>query len=123
MKLRIKGNSIRLRLLRDEVERFASEGRITDEARFGANGLRYSLIMSDEAETIHANFEDQEISVFIPERAARDWTTSERVGFETEQVIGGDQTLSILIEKDFACLDRPDDPDREQAYPNPNVAC
>ena len=35
MKLRIKGNSIRLRLLRSEVERFTANGKISEEVRFG----------------------------------------------------------------------------------------
>jgi len=123
MKLRIKGNSIRLRLLRSEVENFAETGRIFDEVRFGANALRYSIVMSSEAESIVAKLVDNEITVFIPEKAARDWTASEQVGFEVEQSIGDDDTLSIVIEKDFVCLDRPDDPDRKDAYPNPNVIC
>lgn len=123
MKLRIKGNSIRIRLLRSEVEIFAKVGRISDQASFGASALRYSVVMSKDAETIFATFSGSELAVSIPERSARDWTRSEQVGFETEQAIGDNETLTILIEKDFVCLDRPDDPDREQAYPNPNAVC
>ena len=123
MKLRIKGNSIRLRLLRSEVERFSAEGTITEEARFGADGLKYSLVVSDTADSIYAKFERGEISVVIPKGAARQWATTETVGLETEQPIGADQTLAILIEKDFECIDRPDDPDRADAYANPNASC
>lgn len=123
MKLRIKGNSIRLRLLRSEVDRFAAEGRISDELRFGTNALRYSLLMSDEAESIYSRFENNEITVFIPARAARNWTTGEMVGFETVQAIDGGEGLTILVEKDFVCVDRPEDPDRADAFPNPNVVC
>ncbi len=123
MKLRIKGNSIRLRLLRSEVERFAAERNISDEARFGSSALRYSLRMSDEAESIIAKFANDEIEVLMPEAAARDWTTNGEVGFQTDQTIGGGEALTIIIEKDFECVDRPDDPDREDAFPNPNVVC
>ena len=123
MKLRIKGNSIRLRLLRSEVERFAADGHISDEARFGGNALRYSLLMSDEGGSIRAKFENNEIGVFIPEKAARDWATNDNVGFETEQPIGDGETMTIIVEKDFACIDRLDDPDREDAFPNPSLEC
>ena len=123
MKFRIKGNSIRLRLLRSEVDRFAAEGRISDEVRLGTNALRYSLLMSDEAESIYSRFENNEITVFIPARAARNWTTGEMVGFETVQAIDGGEGLTILVEKDFVCVDRPEDPDRADAFPNPNVVC
>ena len=122
MKLRIKGNSIRLRLLKSEVERFAAEARVTDETAFGANSLRYSLQMSADAGKIYAEFQDNEIRVVIPTSQARDWTTNSEVGFEVEQPVGND-ILAILIEKDFACLDRPDDPDRDDAFPNPNPPC
>ena len=122
MKLRIKGNSIRLRLLRSEVERFAAEGRISDAVHFGAQSLRYSLIASPSTERIRSRFENCEIFIEIPADEACFWAESERVSIAAEQPIG-DESLSILIEKDFACLDRPNDPDREDAFPNPTEAC
>jgi hypothetical protein len=123
MKLRIKGNSIRLRLLRSEVEEFAEGGSISDETRFGANALRYTLAMSKDAESIVGKFDSNEITVFIPEKTARDWTTNDSVGFEIEQPTGPNESLTIIVEKDFVCIDRPNDPDRDDAFPNPNVIC
>lgn len=123
MKLRIKGNSIRLRLLRSEVERFATDGSISDEVRFGPNALRYTVVMSPEAKSILAQFDNGEITISVPESAARGWASGEEVGFETEQPIGPDQSLVIIIEKDFVCVDRPDDPDRDDAFPNPASEC
>ena len=117
MKLRIKGNSIRLRLLRSEVERFGSEGIVSEETRFGGTRFRYSLRRTDVS-AIAASFDNGEITVHIPERVAHDWVSSNEVGLEKDQ-----DGLSILIEKDFVCLDRPGDPDRHDAYPNPQLAC
>jgi hypothetical protein len=123
MKLRIKGNSIRLRLLKSEVEKFAADGLISDATSFGPNSLRYTLAMSKDAEAIIGKLDGSEITVFIPEQAARDWTTNDNVGFETEQALGPTESLTIIVEKDFVCVDRLNDPDREDAYPNPNVTC
>jgi len=123
MKLRIKGNSIRLRLLKSEVEKFAEHGYISDEVRFGTGTLRYSVRMSGSADAIKGTFADNEIVVVIPEKAAIDWAANESVGFEVEQPIAANESLTIVIEKDFVCLDRPDDPDRADAYPNPNMEC
>lgn len=123
MKLRIKGNTIRLRLLKSEVERLAAEGRISEETSFGPNSLRYSLVMSDGAEKIYAEFENNEVTVAIPQAEAMAWVFDNQVGFEAEQAIGDNEVLSILVEKDFVCLDRPDDPDRDDAFPNPNASC
>ena len=122
MKLRIKGNSIRLRLLRSEVERFAKEGEISDEISFGTRSLKYSVSISSQADSISAEYKGDEITISIPESAARQWANSDDVGFETEQSIG-DSNLLIVVEKDFVCLDRPFDPDREDSYPNPSELC
>lgn len=123
MKLRIKGNSIRLRLLRSEVESFAADGRISDAIHFGGTELRYSLQASSETDSIKAQFGDNEIAVLIPKVTAQDWAAGDSVGLETEQQVDQGQILTILIEKDFACVDRPDDPDRGDAFPNPQPSC
>ena len=123
MKLRIKGDSIRLRLLRSEVERFAADRVVTEEVRFGANALRYTLAVAPDATSICAEFSDGEIRVLIPVAEARRWTDGNDVGLEIEQSLGEHGSLTIIVEKDFVCLDRPDDPDRADAYPNPNLTC
>lgn len=126
MKLRIKSNSIRLRLLRSEVERFASAGQISEEIEFGTDRssyLRYSLVTSPEADAVSARFRGNEISIVVPVAIAKNWASSDEVGFESEQSIGSGESLKILVEKDFECVDRPDDPDRDDAFPNPNSEC
>ena len=122
MKLRIKGNSIRLRLLRSEVERFAAEGSISDAVHFGEQSLRYSLVASPSSGSITSRFENCEIVIEIPTEEIRTWAENDSVSIANEPLVG-DEKLSILIEKDFACLDRPDDPDRDDAFPNPAAAC
>ncbi len=126
MKLRINSNSVRLRLLRSEVERFAAAGQISEEIEFGTDRssyLRYSLVTSPEAESLSARFRGNEISIVVPAAIAKRWTSSDDVGIEYVQPIGGGESLKIIVEKDFECIDRPDDPDRADAYPNPNATC
>lgn len=124
MKLRIKGNSIRLRLLRSEVEMFSSAGQISETIEFGRSAfLRYTLVVSPEADRVAAHFRGNEIAIIVPETIARDWTSSNEVGFDAEQALADGDSLTILVEKDFACVDRPDDPDRTDAYENPNAEC
>jgi hypothetical protein len=126
MNLRIKGNSLRLRLLKSEVERFAHAGVVSDEIRFGVDtdqALKYSIAASDGVDVVTAQFHDNQILVLLPESTALDWTTTtERVSIETAQDVGEDTVLSILIEKDFECTARPDDPDNADSFPNP-TAC
>ena len=126
MKLRIKGNTLRLRLLRSEVERLTHAGVVSDEIRFGVDtdqALKYSIAASDGVDVVTTQFNDNQILILIPESIVLNWTTTERVGIESVQDVGCDTELSILIEKDFECVDRPDDPDRADAYPNPLVRC
>jgi hypothetical protein len=125
MKLRIKGNTLRLRLLRSEVDRLAHAGVVSDEIRFGVDtdqAFKYAVATTDGVDVVTAQFNDNQILVMIPESDALDWTTTERVGIESTQDVGGNTELYILIEKDFECITRPDDPDNADSFPNP-TAC
>jgi len=133
MKLRIRGNSLRLRLLRGEVEQFGKTGRITETIRFGtsaATQLSYVLEADGEARQISAKFSDNKVTVMIPDQMARTWIESGQVSLMSDQPIeNGEQNgtsesvLKILIEKDFVCLDREDDPDNIDAFPHPTGKC
>lgn len=122
MKLRIKGNSIRLRLLRSEVKRLEAAGTITEETRFGIRTdqtLKYSIVVTDGVDDVSVEYSDNQILVMLPETLALRWCRGDEVGMTRDIEIDEETTLSILIEKDFECVGRPDDPDREDAFPNP----
>jgi hypothetical protein len=122
MKLRIKGNSIRFRLLQSEVKRLESAATLSEETRFGIRTdqtLKYSLAVSDGVDEIAPEFSDNQILVLIPESAALEWCGGNEVALSTSVEIDGETTLEISIEKDYECLGRPDDPDRHDAFPNP----
>ena len=129
MKLRIKGNSLRLRLLRHEVAQLVETGRVTETIQFGltpAEELTYLLEAQSDAHTISAHFAGNKISVVIPVSMARDWAESEMVTLKNEQLIENgslENNLSILIEKDFVCLERENDPDNTNAFPHPTGKC
>jgi hypothetical protein len=48
MKIRIKGNSLRYRLTRPEVEQFGQTGYIEEKIDFVGNSLYYSLCTTDQ---------------------------------------------------------------------------
>lgn len=123
MKLRIRGNSIRLRLLRGEIAEFAAKGTLRETVSFGASNLTYILQTADSANELAASFVNDEIIVHIPAAAGREWTETETVSLTGEQKIADGKTLKILVEKDFVCLDRIDDPDNKDAYPNTSHKC
>lgn len=126
MKLRFRGDSIRLRLLRSEVDVLAATGRLSETVRFGADSeeaLGYTVVVSSELDEITASLGDNEIVVTLPADKALAWASGDAVSLEASQAIGDGRTLSILVEKDFVCIDREDDPDRDDAFPNPNITC
>ena len=124
MKLRIKGNSLRLRLTRSEVSDFARTGICAETAFFGPKGddrLAYSVERTDD-NNISASFGDRVLTIYVPGSIADDWPTSDTVGIEDTVSIGANGELHVLIEKDFVCLTRDDeDPSEHYPHPNPNA--
>lgn len=124
MKLRLRENSIRLRLLQGEIERLREIGTVSEKIRFNkSQTFTYTLSVSDEIKNLSARFEDEEMIVEIPSGAAREWTETNLVGLEGEQSADENTTLKITIEKDFVCPDRPFDKDNADAFPNPKTVC
>lgn len=112
MKIRIKGDTVRYRLTRPEVEDFAVNGIIKEETHFNSKTLTYVLQKSNDSR-IRIDFTDDTITVLMPEIMAEEWTATERVGFENDQ-----DSPAVYIEKDFKCLDNVDE-DQSDNYPNP----
>lgn len=120
MKLRIRGNSIRLRLSQGEVARLAEVGRVDDAIVFGpAQQLAYSLVAGDVSAP-RAVLEGSAIVVTLGREHARAWASSDEIGIEAAHDLGNGATLSILIEKDFACLVPREGEDDGDAFPNPH---
>ena len=122
MKLRIRGNSLRLRLGESEVDQLISAGRVSESIVFSAApsaSLTYTLDTSPDAREITVRFASSEITVTIPGGVAKEWATSERVGLSGALPISDEMSLAILIEKDFRCLTPRLGEDQSDSYPNP----
>lgn len=111
MKLRIKGNSIRLRLLKSEVEALSEHGYVSDEVLFPSRPLFYSLLISDEVTKVEARYEGDRIMTILPRNVAEGWINGEDISIE-----GYSGGINILVEKDLVCVGRPEDPDNADAF-------
>lgn len=118
MKLRIKGNSIRLRLTKTEVQQFAEKGIVEEQISFGLTAMTYQLQVANTIE-VSVSYTKNTISVVIPTAIAKTWTDTEQVGIEAINSLEEGQTLRILIEKDFACLVVREHEDDSDAFENP----
>ncbi len=122
MKLRIKGNSLRLRLSKTEIEKLAVADYLEERTPFGNNSFRYALQITDAANELTADFDGSKITVFIPEILVKDWAVNNVVGFNATQQVNDTESLYILVEKDFKCLDEATE-DQQDNYENPNKTC
>jgi len=115
MKLRIRDNSLRLRLTRKEVACLRDERRVASAIRFSATRvLTYSVMSSPDANVIAVDYDRDVIIVVLPLRLAEEWAeNSDEITIE-----GLDSGVQILVEKDFQCLHGPGKLDSE-AFPNP----
>ena len=116
MKIRIRGNSIRLRLTQTEIDTFAKVGIVTDTLDFG-NGtkLLYTLEKTDKS-SLSSVFENNTIRTFFPQMKILEWTRTDMVGLDNS---ADQKELYILVEKDFQCLKPRSGEDDTDAFPNP----
>ena len=104
MKLRLEGNSIRLRVRKSDLTKLQAKGVITETLVFPNNlNFNYELRTDTNTETVDAQLSPTAITVSIPLSMATNWLNSDAVGLEYTVNSG----LFILIEKDFPCTDRP----------------
>jgi hypothetical protein len=120
VKLRIRGDSLRLRLTRGEVRRLAETGSVLDSIHFGPRALSYELRGADVDAPV-ASFEGDRIEVALPRAQAQAWATSDEVGISAEQALEHG-SLRLLIEKDFRCLAPREGEEDDDAFPHPEAA-
>ncbi len=122
MKLRIRDNSVRLRLMRGEVETLQKDGLVSASTNFPASrAFRYVVESSPASVTPAAFLSDNVLTVRLPESTVLAWATTEQVSIAGEQSLGDGDKLSILVEKDFTCLAPREGEDESDMFPNPNA--
>jgi hypothetical protein len=121
MKLRVRNNSIRLRLTQTEVAAFAETGAVEETIEFGLTADKSLIYRIEQAvvENVRADFADGKITISVPVSLAENWAETNQIGIKTEQDLGAGKALKILIEKDFACLELREGEDENDAFPHP----
>ena len=121
MKLRIRGNSIRIRMTQAEVARLASAGVVEEAVQFTASSadrLIYVVETSTELADPRAWISGQRIGITLPKQRALKWAETGEVGIEHLQPITDTSDLRIVVEKDFRCLQSRLDEDESDNFPN-----
>ena len=120
MKLRIRDNSIRLRLSRSEVDSVSSDGLVKASVPF-SGGVRFDYILESSPACVKpvAQYSNHALTVRLPEKEVQRWAASEQVSIAAEQLLDEGGQLHILVEKDFACLAPREGEDESDMYPHP----
>jgi hypothetical protein len=104
MKLRIRGDSIRLRLTRAEVRELVERGEVAERTRLPAGaGFGYRLRADAGGGGVSASFTAGVLCVAVPRAAVEAWAASEEAAIGAELPLP-EGALAILVEKDFPCL-------------------
>lgn len=118
MKIRILDSAIRLRLDRDEVDAISKGQTVENTTQFASGApFAYALSMNPDVQQPAARFEGGTITVVLPADMSKRWATD-----DTEVSIRGTHgPTSILVEKDFECLDQRDGEDQSNRFRNPKA--
>jgi hypothetical protein len=120
MKIRIRGNSIRYRLDKKDIQLLQEEQRVEENTTIGFHILRFSIISGGDIPSIQ--LETSQVQLSLPARQVNEWISTEQVGFSHELANPDGSVLQLLIEKDFKCLTERAEDD-SMAFDNPANSC
>jgi hypothetical protein len=118
MKLRIRGNMVRIRLTQSEVARLAAGSRVEQTTTFSAISKLVSSVETSGATQAAVKFDGADLAVILPADRVCHWAASDDVSIDETQAVGAGQSLRLLIEKDFECMHSRAEMDTD-AFPNP----
>jgi hypothetical protein len=102
MKIRLKADSIRLRLGPTEVASLIASGVVTESTRLAPNvHLTFILRASDTAAEISVAPDGLVVRIDVPMAMVEKWGAGDEVGISADPV--ENSRPAVLIEKDFAC--------------------
>jgi hypothetical protein len=121
VKLRIKGDSLRLRLTQGEMRALAEQGEVEDRVSFpGGATLAYRLRAEKEISEILVSYDNDLIEILVPESLCRRWCETDLVTLSASQPLARGE-LRIALEKDWACLAPREGEDESDNFPHPGA--
>lgn len=112
MKLRLRQNSLRLRLNQKEVALVAAGSALEEGVEFPNKSRLVCRLFTTPDSFASADFSGGIVTITIPEHSASDWQGSTTMGLYYKL-----DSLQISIEKDLECRDLPTEEQDPHAYP------
>lgn len=123
MKLRIKDDSVRFRVPPSGVRNLIATGRLSSQVRFSLSPihtLTYALVLDEKVNEPILEYVEHQIIARLPINDTTRWAQSDAIAIRHSTMISPGVNLTLLIEKDFACLDLSDEENKD-TFPNPNA--
>lgn len=123
MKVRIKGDSLRIRISRSEVIQLLAGNCLEETIHFTPEArakFTYALLQDSSVSMPTVQYTENRVAILLPAEQANEWGFTNQVGIAEDISLGPVGALALLIEKDFACLDRSDE-DNQDTFANPNA--
>lgn len=118
MKLRIKDQTVRLRLSQSEVTELRNQGTLQCHTDFpGSRRLTYGISLAPD-DNWDAGFDEQGIQIKVPATLLYTWADTDQVTIQNSHAFEG-SAVDLLIEKDFKCLTARPSEDEGDLFPNP----
>lgn len=117
MKIRIRGNSIRYRLDKQDITALQETGKVEEETVIGPQSLHF-CIKAKDTDKPGIKLEHGGVHLSLPRQQVQQWADTDQTGFDHELSNPDGSVLKILVEKDFKCLTQRDE-DETQAFDNP----
>ncbi len=121
MKLRIKGNTIRLRLTQREVTQIASGEKVEEKTVISPFFTFTCSIATWNILTTGLKWDDGQLEISVPEKKAKLWAVNNEESIKDEIENGTSDPLIVLVEKDYACLKEREGEDDSDNFPHPGA--
>lgn len=123
MKIRIKNNSIRIRLTRSETERFGKEKYLEEHTEFDDARFTYAIRSHEDVAEMTAELSNNKIMMHIPAARATAFVSTDAIGIQNDVRLANGNKLFLLLEKDLKCIDGEVLEDQSDNYENPAAIC
>jgi hypothetical protein len=120
MKLRIRGNSLRIRLTQPEVRQLSGGTAVEDHCILSPVSRLSVTADPWHLDVFSVALADGKLTVHIPQGAITEWAESNQEGLYSSLDNGTSEPLRIAIEKDYSCLSPHADESETEQFPNPD---
>jgi hypothetical protein len=123
MKLRIRDNSLRLRITQTELDQFEKDKKVQATIHFPEGVLMHYVLLWSDDENFGARFDGLSMVAWVSHSAGQRWLDPSEVTIDHSLELENGDSLRLLVEKDFQCLSERKDEDESDMFANPNTHC